>query len=180
MIETIKDYVKDRKLIKELLISYGVFLLFYIFCMRADNCEQAGSAGMVMILASICYLFFFITMFIKSAKMILFGPKDNKSTSFKSLIIKFLLFVFAIISILGLGTFLFRINYLTMEDFDNAAYLFIDTDYFLTDFFVFVILWSYIFVFLFVIYFFILLILKVMKFFTTFITQKINNKSINH
>ncbi|MCO6548646.1 MAG: hypothetical protein J6583_12875 [Gilliamella sp.] len=180
MIETIKDYVKDRKLIKELLISYGVFLLFCIFYMRADDCEQAGSAGMVMILALICYLFFLITMFVKSAKMILFGPKDNKSTSFKSLTIKLFLFVFANISIIGLSIFLLRINYLTMEDFDNAAYLFIDTDYFQVDFFVFVILWGYIFVHLFVIYFFILLILKVMKFFTTFITQKINNKSINH
>ncbi|OCG38535.1 hypothetical protein [Gilliamella sp. Gris1-4] len=59
MIEIIKDYVKDRRLIKELLISYGVFLVFCIFYMRADDCEQAGSAGMVMILALICYLFFF-------------------------------------------------------------------------------------------------------------------------
>ncbi|OCG38534.1 hypothetical protein A9G39_10180 [Gilliamella sp. Imp1-6] len=113
-------------------------------------------------------------MFVKSAKMILFGPKDNKSTSFKSLTIKFLLFVFAIILIIGLGIFLVRINYLTIEDFDNATYLFTNTDYLLADSFIFFILWGYIFVFFFVIYFFVLLILKVMKFFIAFIMKIIN------
>ncbi|MCO6504911.1 MAG: hypothetical protein J6568_05790 [Snodgrassella sp.] len=173
------DYEKYRKLIKNLLISYGMLLLFCIFFMRADNCEQAGSAALLMIVAMICYLFFFITMFIKSVKMILFGPKDNQSTSFKSLLIKFLLFVFAFALIFGLGGYLMHTGYLTSEDFDNAAYLFTDIDYLLTDFFVFIILWGHIFVVPFVIYFFILLIVKVMKLLATFLAQSFKNESIN-
>lgn len=90
MLGKIVNYLRTRKIFKELLIllvSYVVFILGTIGWYYFDNCEQAGSCAFLGICGLINFFVYLAIFNCKTIKSIFSRSNDNNSPSFKALFI---------------------------------------------------------------------------------------------
>ncbi|MCO6506490.1 MULTISPECIES: hypothetical protein [Snodgrassella] len=101
MFEKIANYLRTRKLIKELvilLVSYAVFILGTVGWYYFDNCEQGGSCAFLGICGLINFFVYLTIVNYKTIKSIFSRSNDNNSPSFKALLIQLTLFVLVFLS----------------------------------------------------------------------------------
>ncbi len=102
MLGKIVNYLRTRKIFKELvilLVSYVVFILGTIGWYYFDNCEQAGSCAFLGICGVINFFVYLTIVNYKTIKSIFSRSNDNNSPSFKALFIQLTLFLLVFFSI---------------------------------------------------------------------------------
>jgi hypothetical protein len=130
MFEKIANYLRTRKLIKELvilLVSYAVFILGTVGWYYFDNCEQAGSCAFLGICGLINFFVYLTIVNYKTIKSIFSRSNDNNSPSFKALLIQLTLLLLVFFSFfLWMWIFISFIRYWFQSRINAYSYLYMD------------------------------------------------------